>query len=279
MLEHSLATLLLVVAVGVCSYKGFRDPSFTERYRFDVDGVLVQKEYYRLLTSGFLHNGWVHLVFNAVALLAFGTVLEPVIGSGRLLLVYFLSLVGGKLLSLFVHKAHAGYTSVGASGAVNGVVYATIALFPGTGIGLFFLPLAIPAWIFGLAYVLFSIYGIKASWGNSNHAAHLGGALVGLLTAVAFYPEAAAANYLPILAIAFPTLAFLALLIVKPEALLVGPFSKKKAVRSIDQEYNYRKAQELADIDNILEKIHRHGLKSLTPKEKEALERYSKTNR
>lgn len=276
MLEQTLVTLLLVAITSFVSYKGLKNSFFQDRYAFDVDKILVQKEYTRFITSGFLHNSWMHLIFNMLALLIFGSSLEPVIGPLSFLLVYFGSLIGGGLLELLIHKGHGDHTSVGASGAVNGIIFASIALFPDMGIGLFFLPLSIPAWAFGLAYVIFSIYGIKARWGNSGHAAHLGGAIVGMLIALALYPEAFAANYLPILLIALPTIAFIILLIYKPSFLLTTSFKREKPKRNIDHEFNYRRTQQQADIDSILEKIHKRGMKSLTREEKEALEKYSR---
>jgi membrane associated rhomboid family serine protease len=276
MIEHSLITLLLIAITIFISYKGFKDSFFMQRYGFDVEKVLINKEYIRLISSGFLHVNWMHLIFNMIALYAFGSMLEPMLGGLQLLIIYFLALIGSDLLALFIHKNNSGYTSVGASGAVNGIVYASIALAPNMGIGLFFLPLSIPAWAFGLAYVIFSIYGIKAKWGNSGHAAHLGGALVGMLIAIIMHPEVLSVNYLPILAILLPTIAFIFLIVYKPEVLLIDNFSRKKKSFTIDHQYNYKKAQEQINIDSILEKIHKKGMSSLTRKEKEALEQYSK---
>ena len=276
MIEHSFVTLLIVAVTFFISYKGFNNTLFKESYAFDVDKILVNKDYIRMVSSGFLHNSWMHLIFNMLVLFSFGGILESQLGGLKLLLIYFVSLVGGGLLELLIHKNHGDHTSVGASGAVNGIVFASIALFPDTGIGFFFLPLSIPSWVFGLAYVIFSIYGIKAKWGNSGHAAHLGGALIGMLIAIAMYPQVISVNYIPILLITIPTIAFILLIIYKPEILLLDSSAKKRTFRSIDHDYNYKKAQEQADIDNILEKIHRKGMNSLSKKEREALEQYSK---
>ncbi|HVF81246.1 MAG TPA: rhomboid family intramembrane serine protease [Flavisolibacter sp.] len=276
MSEGSPVILLLIVITIYISYKGFKNRAFMQHYGFDVDKVLTHKEYIRILSSGFLHVGWVHLIFNMIALYSFGSMLEPMLGWLPVLVIYFLALIGGSLLALFIHKNNSTYTSVGASGAVNGIIYASIALAPHMGIGLFILPITIPAWAFGLAYVIFSIYGVKAKWGNSGHEAHLGGALTGMLTAIAMYPGAFSINYLPILAIVLPTIAFLLLIVYKPEILFMDAFSKKGRPYTIDHEYNYKKAQQQMDIDNILEKIHKKGLNSLTKREKEALEQYSK---
>lgn len=277
MIEQSLVTLLLVAVIFFTSYKGFKDPFFKDRFAFDVDRIMIAKEYFRFITSGFLHNSWWHLIFNLIALYLFGSMLEQMLGAFQLLLIFFVSLIGGSALALYIHKGHGDYSAVGASGAINGVVFASIAIAPSMGIGMFFLPLSIPAWAFGLAYIIFSIYGVKTQWGNSGHAAHLGGALVGIILTIALHPIILQANLLPILAITVPAIGFLLLVIYKPEILIIGS-AKKKPSRSIDHEYNYRKAQEQADIDSILEKIHKKGMKSLTREEKEALERYSKMN-
>lgn len=279
MFGSAVVTLLIIAVTVFVSYKGFRNRLFMESYCFDVDRVLVNKDYIRLVSSGFLHNNWMHLLFNMIALYAFSSMLEPLIGGMKILIIYFLSLIGGDLLALFIHRSSGDYRSVGASGAVNGIIYAGIALFPQMGIGFFFLPLSIPAWVFGIVYVIFTIYGIKAKWGASGHAAHLGGALIGMLVAIAFYPEVVQENYLPILIILVPTVAFILLIIYKPEVLLIDSFSKKKMYASIDHRYNHQKAQEQSDIDSILEKIHRKGMRSLSRTEKEALERYSKTKK
>jgi membrane associated rhomboid family serine protease len=277
MIEHSPVTLLLVAVTVFTSYKGFTNSLFREKYAFAVDRVLMAKEYIRLLTSGFLHTTWMHLIFNMIALYAFGSMLEPMLGIFPFLLIYFLSLVGGNLMALLIHKHHGDYSAVGASGAVNGIIYAGIALFPSMGIGFFLIPLSFPAWAFGLAYMIFTIYGIKARWGNSGHAAHLGGAVIGMLIAIALYPQVLAVNWLPITAIALPTIAFILLIVLKPEILLLDTLGKRrKSFRTMDHEYNYRKNQEQADIDAILEKIHKKGMKSLTRQEKEALENYSR---
>jgi membrane associated rhomboid family serine protease len=134
MIEQSLVTLLLVVVTCVISYKGFNNSVLREAYAFDVDRIMIGKDYVRLISSGFLHTGWTHLIFNMIALYLFGSTLEPSIGGIKILLIYFTSLVGGNLMALLIHKNHGDYTSVGASGAVNGIVFSSIALFPDGGI-------------------------------------------------------------------------------------------------------------------------------------------------
>src|SRR5437764_2427325 len=173
-------SFVLIVINFLVSYKGFKDSTFYNKYSFRIDAIQY-KDYKRLVTSGFLHVNWMHLIFNMLALYFFSGSLELYLGAVKFLLIYFLSLIGGDLLSLFIHRNDPDYDSVGASAGVNGIIFAAIALFPGMSLGLLFIPISIPGWLFGLVYVLYSIYGIRSRRNNIGHDAHLGGALVGLI--------------------------------------------------------------------------------------------------
>jgi len=196
-------------------------------------------------------------------------------------LIYFASLIGGDLLSLFIHRYDSAYASVGASGAVNGIIFASIAVFPGMKMGLFFIPVSIPAWIFGLAYVAYSIYGIRSRRDNVGHESHLAGALIGMLLAVAMFPAALTQNYLVIGAIALPCIVFIYIILTRPHVLLINNqfFRTQKKNLSIDQKYNAEKLDRQKEVDRILDKINKRGMRSLTPKEREMLEQYSRTVR
>src|SRR5689334_11976765 len=117
------ALLLLLIANIAFSYKGFSDQSYFDRYKFEVDKILVSKEFKRLITSGFLHVNWTHLIFNMFSLIVFGESLLFHIDSFQFLVIYAVSLVGGDLLALYVHRNHGDYSAVGASGAVCGVIF------------------------------------------------------------------------------------------------------------------------------------------------------------
>ncbi len=271
-------SLILIVANFIVSYQGFRNSLFYNKYKFNVDAVLLYKDYKRLVTSGFLHVNWMHLIFNMLALYFFSSSLELYLGPVRFLIIYFLSLVAGDLLSLLVHRHQGDYDSVGASAGVNGVIFAFIALFPNMRIGLLFIPIGIPAWLFGLVYVLYSIYGIRSRKYNIGHDAHLGGALVGLVIAIIMQPSALINNTWAILIIMLPSVFFIYMIITRPHILLIDNyfFNKHSNAITVDHKYNIEQVNKQKEIDRILEKIHKKGMKSLTQKEKQMLEDYSK---
>ncbi|WP_153796663.1 rhomboid family intramembrane serine protease [Foetidibacter luteolus] len=281
MADIGLTALILVIANIAFSYKGFNNSLFFERYKFQVDDILVRRQYKRLVTSGFLHVSWVHLVFNMFSLLMFSNLLESWLGPLPFLVVYFSGLLGGGLLCLFIHRNHGDYSAVGASGAVCGIIFAAIALFPGMDIGFFGIPLPIPGWLYGLAYVLYSIYGIRSGKDNIGHEAHLGGALVGMAAALLLQPSAFAQNYFVILIISLPAIVFIYIIITKPGALLVDNlfYKNHKNYYSIDHKYNEERTRNQKEIDRILDKISAGGISSLTKAEKEMLDAYSKSVR
>jgi membrane associated rhomboid family serine protease len=273
--------LLLILLNLAISYKGFKDRGFYDRYRFNVDSILLYKDYKRLVTSDFLHVSWSHLLFNMLSLYIFSGPLESYLGMGNFLLIYFASIVGCNLLTLLIHRRHGDYSSVGASGAVSGIIFASIALFPGMKIGFFFLPLSIPAWIYGVLYITYSIYGIKSKRDNIGHEAHLGGALVGMAMALLIQPAAFAVNYLPILLIAVPAIVFIYLIVTRPHILLIDNFYFKKQQHhySIDHHYNESRLSKQQQIDKLLDKISKKGINSLSEKEKALLKEHSRSVR
>lgn len=275
-----IITIVIIIANVVISYRGLTNQSFFEGYKFNVDSILVRKDYVRMLSSGFLHVDWMHLLFNMYSLFAFSMALEADLGMLNFLILYFASLLGGNLFALFIHRHHGDYSAVGASGAVCGLIFASIALYPGMGVGMFFIPVSVPGWLYGLVYVLYTIYGIRSRRDNIGHEAHLGGGLVGLLIAVAMHPKALVVNYIPILLIVVPSAVFIYILFRHPVVMIVDkPFSKKPVYQTLDDKYNTEKANRQKAIDNILDKINQRGIDSLSKQERELLDDYSKKGR
>lgn len=267
--------LFIVIANLVVSYKAFKDYSFFERCTFRIDPILVNKDYKRLITSGFVHVGWMHLIFNMVSLYAFSGVLEESVGGASFLLIYFGSLLGGNLFSLYIHRNHGDYSAVGASGAVSGIIFAAIALFPGMRLSLILLPIPIPSWAFAILFVLISIRGIQSQRDNIGHDAHLGGGIIGMLIAIMLKPEILETNLLVIALVIIPAIVFIYLIVTRPEILILGPTRTKPTYVTKDDRYNSLRKEKQTNIDAILDKISEKGIDSLTREEKRMLDEYS----
>lgn len=197
------------------------------------------------------------------------------VGYQNFLIVYAVSLVGGNLFSLFLHRDEADYSAVGASGAISGLVFASIALYPGMDVGL--LGIVMPGWLYGLLYVVVSAVGITKRRDNIGHDAHLAGGLVGLVTVVAMRPELLRTNYVALAAILVPALGFFYLLFRKPEGLILGNFfSSEPAYQTVDDRYKIQQKQREDDLDYLLDKINQKGIEGLNEREKKQLEKLSR---
>lgn len=267
--------LIILIATLVASYKAFKDYTFYQSCTFKIDPILIGKDYKRLITSGFVHVSWPHLIFNMISFYAFSGMLEESLGGVSFLLVYFGSLVGGNLFSLYIHRNHGNYSAVGASGAVSGVIFASIALFPGMELSLILIPIGIPSWLFALAFVAISIRGIRSQRDNIGHDAHLGGGLVGVLIAIILFPHVLTSNPLPIALVVVPSAIFIYLILKRPEMLILSSTQPKPKFFSKEDQYSSQKKAKQDDIDAILDKISEKGFDSLSQKEKDILDKHS----
>jgi len=198
-----IATIAVIAANILVSLKGFNDSYFFDRYKFGIGAIKAgQKE--RMLTSGFLHVDIAHLFFNMFTLYFFADVVIAWFGPAKFIIIYFISLLAGSLLALFFHKDEPYYSAVGASGAVTGILYAAILLQPNDSLGIMFIPIPIPAYILGIGYLLYSIYGMKSRVGNIGHTAHFGGAIGGYVTTLLFLPSLLQTDTLMVLLLAVP---------------------------------------------------------------------------
>jgi len=205
-----VATIAIIAANVLVSIRGFNDPLFFERYKFSIGGIKAgQRE--RTLTSGFLHVDFSHLLFNMLTLFFFADVVIGWFGPVKFIIIYGISLLAGSFLALFFHKDEPFYSAVGASGAVTGILYAAILLEPNMRLGIMFIPIPLPAYILGIGYLLYSIYGMKKRIGNIGHSAHFGGAMGGYLSTLLFRPSLLVTDTFMVILLAIPILVLFAL--------------------------------------------------------------------
>ena len=200
-----IATIVIIALNVIITLRGFNDFSFFEKYKFNIAGIR-RGEQIRMLSSGFLHVDYTHLLFNMLTLYFFAPVVINTVGVTKFCLIYLASLLVGNLLSYYFHRNEYHYSAVGASGAVTGVLYSAILFYPDMGLYIFFIPIAIPAWIFGILYLLYSIYGMRSRHGNIGHDAHFGGAIAGYVLTLAFVPFLFQTNLWIVILLAIPIL-------------------------------------------------------------------------
>ena len=188
-----------IIAVNALfSMKGFNDYSFFEKYKFNI-GAIKRGEQIRVISSAFLHANTQHLIFNMLSLFFFADSVIYRLGIVNFVIIYAGSLITGNLLSYYFHKDEYHYSAVGASGAVMGVVYAGILLNPWMPIYFF-----IPAWLFGVGYMLYTIYGMVKRNDNIGHDAHFGGAIGGYIITLTIVPVLLKTNLLMVVLLAVP---------------------------------------------------------------------------
>ncbi len=200
-------TLLILATCGI-SAVGFSNRLFFQRYQFHVGAILRAKQYERLITSGFLHADWTHLLFNMLTLYFFHEIILVLYGPIWFFALYFGALLASNLFSLLLYRNRPSYAAIGASGAVSGILFASIAIAPEMMIRFLFIPIDIPAWLFATGYFAYSVYMMlnPRPHDNIGHAAHLGGAVFGFAFVIAMTPQLLSANGLYIGIMSLPLL-------------------------------------------------------------------------
>ncbi len=151
--------------------------------------TLRKKSWHELMTSGFLHANFPHLLVNMFVLFFFGMELERTLGPVHMVTVYLSGILISSLPTLVKFRDDPTYATIGASGAVGSVLFAFIFIFPTENLYLIFFPVAIPAWLFAMLYLGYSIYESNRRRGKINHEAHIAGSLWGVIYMIFFVPN------------------------------------------------------------------------------------------
>lgn len=184
-------TIFIIIVTSLISIMAFGNRELFEKLQLNPYKVYHKKEWYRIISHGFLHADWVHLIINMIVLLSFGSAVENIFkqlaANGIIqspvlvfVLLYFISMIAATLTSVVKQKNNAWYNSVGASGAVSAVIFTSIFFQPLARLYLYAV-IPIPGIVFGVLYLGYSHYMSKKGGDNINHDAHFIGAVVGFI--------------------------------------------------------------------------------------------------
>ncbi|QNK02367.1 rhomboid family intramembrane serine protease [Dyella telluris] len=186
-----MVTLIIIAITAVVSFMAFNNARLMNDLILWPPAITRSREYHRLVTYGVVHADFGHLLFNMITLYFFGRVMEGFfaakLGVMGFALFYIVALVVSILPTYLKNRSNPNYRSLGASGAVSAVLFSFILLAPWSRIVVFVIPM--PAIIYAVLYVVYSIYMDRRGQGNVNHSAHLWGAAFGVIFTLAIRPE------------------------------------------------------------------------------------------
>ena len=189
-------TLIIIGITALMSINCFSNRWLFDKLLFNAYSVSHQKQWYRVFSHALVHGDWMHLGVNMFVLWSFGTSVERYFnayfgfkGTILFIILYIGGVAFATASALLKHKDNYYYNSVGASGAVGAVLFASVLLNPMSSIYLFFIPIGIPAFIFGPLYIAYEVYMSKRSSDNIAHDAHYWGAVFGFILPILFEPK------------------------------------------------------------------------------------------
>lgn len=187
--ETPVAAIIFILTILTSIY-AFNNANVYGKFMLHPYSVSKGKNLHQLLTSGFIHKDWPHLIFNMLSYYFFAFNLEKTIGHWQFGVIYLVSLILSDLPTVQRHKDHFWYNSLGASGAVCAVVFSYILFYPLTKLIIFPLPIPIPAVLYGFIFLAYTTYAGRKANDGINHDAHFYGALAGIILTIILYPQA-----------------------------------------------------------------------------------------
>lgn len=191
-----MVTIALIIIIAIISYIAFQKPEFMSKMVFSPYVVQQRSQYYRFVSSGFVHGNWGHLAFNLFTFYFFGRNVELIYsykfgttpGSILFIVLFLLGIIISEIPTFLKYRRMPAYNSLGASGGVSTILFISILYFPIEKICIYGI-LCLPGFILGALYLIYSAYADKSGGDNINHSAHFTGAAFGILIAILIEPQ------------------------------------------------------------------------------------------
>lgn len=184
-----VASIIFVITIATSLWAFYNDNIYANMILHPYS-VARKERMYTVITSGLIHNDWMHLFFNMLTYYFFAFNLERILGHWQFGLLYVLSLILSDLPTIYKHKNDDWYNSLGASGAVSAVIFSSILFFPLRPLGFILIPgVQIPSFLFAILYLVYCNHASRQGRDNINHDAHLFGALSGMIITIVLYPH------------------------------------------------------------------------------------------
>ena len=188
-------TYVMMIVIGLVTYGAWKKPELHQKLILNPYTTIRSKQYYRLITSGFVHNNSTHLFLNLLTLYFFGLAIEQIFnayfkeaGSALYIFLFLSAIIIANVPTTLKHRNNPNYNSLGASGGVAALVLTFILFDPLRDLCLYF-AICLPGYVLGVLFIVYSIYMSKRNMDNVNHDAHLYGALYGLVFTLAIRPS------------------------------------------------------------------------------------------
>jgi membrane associated rhomboid family serine protease len=188
-LSTPIASLIFIFTIAISFYSLYINQRIIEKFALHPYSVAKGKKLTSVLLSGFLHSDLTHLLFNMISFYFFAFALESYISSINFAIIYFGSMVIANIPTIMEHKNNYRYYSLGASGAISGIIFSMILINPFMKMIIFPIPFPLPAIVFGVLYLLWSYFAAKRNEDFINHSAHFWGALSGVILTIILEPS------------------------------------------------------------------------------------------
>src|SRR3546814_534039 len=187
--QTPIASFILLFTV-ITSIYAFSNPSIYGKFMLHPYSINRGQNIYTILTSGIVHRDWSHLLFNMFTFFFFGFPLERLLsqmstwGHWQFLLIYILGIIFSDISTIIKEKDNYNYHSLGASGAICAILFSFILFNPTMSIYFFFIPIPIPAVVFGFLFLGYCVWAARSARDSINHDAHFYGAITGLVLTI-----------------------------------------------------------------------------------------------